>query len=255
MTAPGLDLTGKRAVVTGAASGIGAACARRLAAAGAEVVVVDLQEVAARALADELGGSAVVADLSQPADLDRVGEAARTADVLVNNAGLQHVAPLEDFPPDRFALILAVMLQAPFRLAQAALPHMYDRGWGRVVNMSSVHGIRASPHKVAYVAAKHGLEGLSKVVALEAGGRGVTSNTVCPGYVRTPLVEGQIADQARVRGIPEDEVVSTVMLAASAVKRLVEPAEVAEVVAFLCSEPAACVNGASWTVDGGWSAR
>lgn len=254
MTVP-LSLSGRRAVVTGAASGIGAACARRLAAAGAEVVVVDLQDEAAKALADELGGSVVVADLSVPDDLARVCAAAASADVLVNNAGLQHVAPVEDFPPERFALILAVMLEAPFRLVQAALPHMYAQGWGRVVNMSSVHGIRASPHKSAYVAAKHGLEGLSKVVALEAGGRGVTSNTICPGYVRTPLVEGQIAAQAQVHGIPEDEVVSTVMLGASAVKRLVEPDEVAEIAAFLCSDAAACVNGASWTVDGGWSAR
>ncbi len=254
-TAGPLPLAGRRAVVTGAASGIGAACARRLAAAGAEVVVVDLQEQAAKALAGELGGSAVVADLSRPDDLDRVCAAAADADVLVNNAGLQHVSPLEDFPPERFALILAVMLEAPFRLVRAALPHMYAQGWGRVVNMSSVHGIRASPNKVAYVAAKHGLEGMSKVVALEGGGRGVTSNTICPGYVRTPLVEGQIAAQAKVHGIGEDEVVGTVMLAASAVKRLVEPDEVAEVVAFLCSDAAACVNGASWTVDGGWSAR
>ena len=254
MTIP-LTLQGRRAVVTGAASGIGAAVARRLAAAGAHVVVVDLQAAAAEALAAELGGSAVVADLSAADDLARVCAAAATADVLVNNAGLQHVSPLEDFPPERFALILAVMLEAPFRLVQAALPHMYERGWGRVVHMSSVHGLRASPHKVAYVAAKHGLEGLSKVVALEAGGRGVTSNTVCPGYVRTPLVEGQIAAQAKVRGIAEDEVIGTVMLAASAVKRLVEPAEVAEVVAFLCADAAACVNGASWTVDGGWTAR
>lgn len=250
-----LTLSGRRALVTGAASGIGAACARRLAGAGAEVVVVDLQGDPARALAAELGGSAIVADLARPQDLERVCDAASTADVLVNNAGLQHVSPIEEFPVDRFGLILDVMLEAPFRLVRAALPHMYDEGWGRVVSISSVHGLRASPHKVAYVAAKHGLEGLSKVVALEAGGRGVTSNTVCPGYVRTPLVEGQIAAQAAVRGIPEDEVVDTVMLAASAVKRLVEPSEVAEIVAFLCTDEAAVVNGASWTVDGGWSAR
>ena len=151
--------------------------------------------------------------------------------------------------------MLAVVLHAPFLLARAALPGMDARGWGRVIGMSSVHGLRASPHKSAYVAAKHGLEGLSKVIALEAGGRGVTSNTVCPGYVRTPLVEGQIAAQAALRGIGEDEVVDQVMLAQPSVKRLVEPDEVAEVVALLCSDAARSVNGTSWVVDGGWSAR
>ncbi len=253
-----LSLDGRRAVVTGAASGIGAACARRLSAAGAEVVVVDLSADGARVVAGELGAQAVVADLSSEDDLARLcaeGGPLATADVLVNNAGLQHVSPLEEFPPERFAQILKIMLEAPFRLVRAALPHMYAQGWGRVINMSSVHGIRASPHKSAYVAAKHGLEGLSKVTALEGGGRGVTSNTVCPGYVRTPLVEGQIAAQAKVHGIGESEVVDKIMLVNSAVKRLVEPAEVAEVVAFLCSDAAATVNGASWVMDGGWSAR
>ena len=257
------DLTGRTAVVTGAASGIGAACACRLAEAGARTVLVDLDGTAAGVLADALtarglAAEAVAADLSRADDLERLcgpGGVAATADVLVNNAGLQHVAPLEEFPTERFALILAVMLEAPFRLVRAALPHMYGRGWGRVVNVSSVHGLRASPHKAAYVAAKHGLEGLSKVVALEGGGRGVTSNTVCPGYVRTPLVEGQIAEQARLHGIPEADVVRTVMLTAPSVKRLVEADEVAEVVAFLCSGAAASVNGASWVLDGGWSAR
>ena len=259
MTTPyALDLSSRRAVVTGGASGIGAACARRLAAAGAHVVVVDLQQDAAQALADEVGGTAVLVDLADAAAVGRLCAAdgpVAGADVLVNNAGLQHVAPLEDFPPERFAQVLAVMLHAPFLLARAALPGMYARGWGRVIGMSSVHGLRASPHKAAYVAAKHGLEGLSKVIALEAGGRGVTSNTVCPGYVRTPLVEGQIAAQAALRGIGEDEVVDQVMLVQPSVKRLAEPDEVAEVVALLCSDAARSVNGASWVVDGGWSAR
>lgn len=252
------DLTGRRAVVTGAASGIGAACARRLRAAGAEVVVVDVNAAAAEAVAESIGAQHVVADLSSGADLDRLcgaGGVLERADIVVNNAGLQHVSPLEDFPPEQFSRILAVMLEAPFRLVRAALPHMYAQGWGRVVNLSSVHGLRASPNKSAYVAAKHGLEGLSKVVALEAGGRGVTSNTVCPGYVRTPLVEGQIEAQARVHGIPESEVVEKVMLVNSAVKRLVEADEVADVVAFLCSPSAATVNGAAWVMDGGWTAR
>jgi 3-hydroxybutyrate dehydrogenase len=175
--------------------------------------------------------------------------------VLVNNAGVQHVAPIEEFPPERFDLITRLMLQAPFRLVRAVLPGMYNRGWGRVVNISSAHGLAASPYKVAYVAAKHGIEGLSKVTALEAGGRGVTSNCVNPGYVRTPLVEKQIADQARAHGITEDEVIQQVMLELPSVKRLVEPAEVAELIAFVCSPAATSINGASLTMDGGWLAR
>jgi 3-hydroxybutyrate dehydrogenase len=254
----GTDLTGRRAVVTGAGSGIGEACAQRLAAAGAHVVVLDRDAAAAERVAAAVGGEAVVADLGDAGAVDRLcapdGPVA-SADVVVNNAGLQHVSPLEDFPPDRFALILRVMLEAPFRLAQAALPHMYAQGWGRLVHVSSVHGLRASPHKSAYVAAKHGLEGLSKVIALEGGGRGVTSNTICPGYVRTPLVEGQIAAQAAVHGIPESEVVAQVMLTQSAVKRLIEPSEVAELAAYLCSDAASYANGSSFVLDGGWSAR
>ena len=246
------DLAGRTALVTGAASGIGEACARRLARAGAEVVVLDLDRDGAERVAGQVGGRAVVADLS---DLEAVGRLDLAPDVLVNNAGLQHVAPVEEFPPDRFGLILRVMVEAPFLLLRSALPGMYERGYGRVVNISSVHGLRASPYKSAYVTAKHGLEGLSKVVALEGGPRGVTSNCVCPAYVRTPLVEGQIADQARIHGIAPDEVIADVLLKESAIKRLIEPAEVAEVVAFLCSDAASFVNGASLTMDGGWTAR
>src|SRR3954464_441797 len=188
------SLSGRRALITGGASGIGRACAERLAADGADVLVVDRDAQAARAVAEQVGGTAVAVDLSDLAAVDALDLA---VDILGNNAGLQHVAPIHEFPVDRFSYILRLMLEAPFRLVRAALPHMYEQGWGRVVNISSVHGLRASPYKSAYVAAKHGLEGLSKVVALEGGARGVTSNTVCPGYVRTPLVEGQIADQAR----------------------------------------------------------
>jgi 3-hydroxybutyrate dehydrogenase len=246
------QLAGRRALITGGASGIGRACAVRLAEAGAEVVVVDRDAEAAKAVAGEVGGSAVAIDLS---DLDAIDRLDLAVDVLVNNAGLQHVAPLHEFPVDRFAYILRLMIEAPFRLVRGALPHMYEQGWGRVVNISSIHGLRASPFKSAYVTAKHGLEGLSKVIALEGAEHGVTSNCVNPAYVRTPLVEGQIADQAKAHGLSEDEVVARVMLAPAAVKRLIEPAEVAEAVAFLCSPAAASITGTSLVMDGGWSAH
>jgi 3-hydroxybutyrate dehydrogenase len=245
-------LAGRRALVTGGASGIGRACAARLAEAGAEVLVVDRDADGAQAVARQVGGTAVVVDLS---DLDAVDALDLDVDVLVNNAGIQHVAPVHEFPPDRFSVILRLMLEAPFRLARGALPHMYARGWGRLVHVSSVHGIRASAYKSAYVTAKHGLEGLSKVIALEGAEHGVTSNCVNPAYVRTPLVEGQIADQAKAHGLSEDEVVEQVMLAPAAIRRLIEPEEVAEAVAFLCSPAAASVTGSSLVMDGGWSAH
>ncbi len=250
--AAGIDLTDRSAVVTGAASGIGRACAERLARAGAAVTVLDLNGDAAKEVADQIGGEAMQADLSDYEVLDSLEI---EADVVVNNAGLQHVDAVQDFPPERFSLILRVMLEAPFRIVRAALPGMYEKGWGRVINISSVHGLRASPFKAAYVSAKHGLEGLSKVVALEGGPKGVTSNCICPAFVRTPLVENQIADQARTQGIPEDEVIEKVMLAETAIKRLVEPEEVAELAAFLCAPEASFINGASLTIDGGWTAR
>ncbi|MGY1590590.1 3-hydroxybutyrate dehydrogenase [Geodermatophilus sp. SYSU D00708] len=245
-------LAGRRALVTGGASGIGRACAVRLAAAGASVVVLDRDGEAAKAVAAEVGGTALAVDLT---DLDGLDALDLDVDVLVNNAGLQHVAPVHEFPADRFSLILRLMLEAPFRLIRGALPHMYGRGWGRIVNISSIHGLRASAYKSAYVTAKHGLEGLSKVVALEGAPHGVTSNCVNPAYVRTPLVEGQIADQAKAHGLSEDQVVEQVMLAPAAVKRLIEPEEVAEAVAYLCSPAAASITGSSLVMDGGWSAH
>jgi 3-hydroxybutyrate dehydrogenase len=251
-SAAGVDLSGRSALVTGAASGIGRACAGRLAQAGASVTVLDLDGDAAKKVAGEIGGEAVQADLS---DYDVLEDLEVDADIVVNNAGLQHVAAVEDFPPERFSLIVRIMLEAPFRIIQKALPGMYEKGWGRVVNISSVHGLRASPYKSAYVSAKHGLEGLSKTVALEGGPKGVTSNCVNPAYVRTPLVEKQIADQARTHGIPEDEVIEKIMLTEPAIKRLIEPEEVAELATFLCSKEASFINGASIVMDGGWTAR
>lgn len=248
------DLAGRVALVTGGASGIGRAVAQRLAGAGARVFVLDRDETGAKQLAADVGGEHLVADLSDPGVVDTLGLAGLGVDILVNNAGLQHVAPVEEFDPDQFALIQRVLLEAPFRLVRTLLPGMYDRGWGRVVNISSVHGHRASPFKAAYVSAKHGLEGLSKVVALEAAGRGVTSNTVCPGYVRTPLVEGQIADQARAHDIAETDVLSDVLLARTPLKRLVEPEEVADMVAFLCGPGTESITGSSFMMDGGWAA-
>ncbi len=246
------ELAGRRALVTGGASGIGRACAVRLAAAGAEVVVADRDAEAAKSVAELVGGTAVAVDLS---DLDAVDALDLDVDVLVNNAGLQHVAPLHEFPVDRFSYILRLMLEAPFRLVRGALPHMYEQGWGRIVNISSVHGLRASPFKSAYVTAKHGLEGLSKVIALEGAAHGVTSNCVNPAYVRTPLVEGQIADQAKAHGLSEDDVVAQVMLAPAAIKRLIEPEEVADAVAYLCSPAATSVTGSNLVMDGGWTAH
>ena len=247
-----LDLTGRSALVTGAASGIGRACAGRLARAGASVTVLDVDGDAAKAVAEGIGGEALQADLSDYEVLDNLEV---DADIIVNNAGLQHVAPIEEFPPERFSLILRIMLEAPFRILQKALPGMYEKGWGRVINISSVHGLRASPYKSAYVSAKHGLEGLSKTVALEGGPRGVTSNCVDPAYVKTPLVQKQIADQARIHGISEDEVIEKIMLTEPAIKRLIEPEEVAELALFLCSKEASFINGSSIVMDGGWTAR
>lgn len=246
------DLSGRTALVTGGASGIGAACARELASRGAVVTIADVDDVAAKTLAGEIGGKAWAVDLL---DVESLEGLTLDTDILVNNAGIQNIDPITDFDPQKFRSMLALMVEAPFLLIRAALPHMYDNEFGRVINISSVHGLRASEFKVAYVTAKHGLEGLSKVMALEGGSHGVTSNCVNPGYVRTPLVSKQIADQARTHGIPEDQVLAEILLTESAIKRLVEPQEVAALVGWLASPTAGMVTGASYTMDGGWSAR
>ena len=249
-----------RVLVTGAASGIGAAIVRRFLEDGAHVYALDLDAESLDTFRAELCADGLDVDRVHPvvrdlADADAVDTLPRDVDVLVNNAGLQHVSPVEEFPVEVFERIHQVMLVAPFRLARHVLPHMYAAGWGRVLNISSVHGLRASPFKSAYVSAKHGLEGLSKVIALEGARHGVTSNCLNPAYVRTPLVERQIADQARAHGIPESEVVERIMLAPSARKRLIEPSEVAALAGFLCTADADSITGASLSMDGGWTAH
>ncbi|WP_347975821.1 3-hydroxybutyrate dehydrogenase [Microbacterium sp. ProA8] len=246
------DLAGKRALITGGASGIGLACAHEFAARGAHVTIADLNADAATDAAAAVGGESWVVDLADTRGLD---ELTLDVDILVNNAGIQRVSPITEFDPEAFRLLVRLMLESPFLLIRAALPAMYERGWGRIINISSAHGLRASAFKSAYVSAKHGLEGLSKVTALEGAAHGVTSNCINPAYVRTPLVEKQIADQAQVHGIPESEVVEKIMLTESAVKRLVEADEVASLAGWLASEKAGMVTGASYTMDGGWTAR
>ncbi len=253
-------LTERVAVVTGAAGGIGGAIAEVLTADGATVVVVDRDEIRANAVAAALPRAWVHAvDLTDVAAcqamIATVIERHERLDILVNGAGFQHVAPVVDFPMERWDAMLATMLTAPFVLSQAALPAMIARRWGRIVNIGSIHSVVASPNKVAYIAAKHGLLGLTRAVALEAGAHGVTCNAVCPSYVRTPLVEAQIADQARTAGIPEAEVLDRIILAGAAIPRLLEADEVAAYVRFLCSEDAAGITGTAQMIDAGWTAR
>lgn len=249
----GPDLSGRTATVTGAASGIGRAIAVHFHSLGATVRAVDIDADGLAALAEEHQGiTATPCDLS---DLDAVDALPADADILVNNAGLQHVSPIESFPVDKFSFILRLMLESPFRLIRSHLPHMYSTGWGRVVNISSAHGLRASAFKSAYVTAKHGLEGLSKVTALEGAPHGVTSNCINPAYVRTPLVDKQLDDQAKSHGISREQVIAEIMLTPVAVKRLVEVEEVAELAAFLCGPASQSITGAAYTIDGGWTAH
>ena len=249
----------KVAIVTGGASGIGLACAERLAADGMKVVIADTNEKAGTQHAKRLAADFVMCNLSERAGcrklVDETLKTHGTVHVLVNNAGYQHVSPIEDFPEDQWERMIALMLTAPFLLTRYCWPAMKKQKWGRVVNIASIHALIASPYKVAYIAAKHGLVGLTRTAALEGGESGITVNAICPAYVRTPLVDNQIADQAKANNMSPAEVIEKIMLVPAAVKRLIEPAEVATFVAYLCSDDAAVITGSALTMDLGWTAR
>ncbi|MEJ1098588.1 MULTISPECIES: 3-hydroxybutyrate dehydrogenase [unclassified Pseudoxanthomonas] len=248
-------------LITGAASGIGAGIAAQLAEAGHHVIVSDLNGEAAETVASQIraaGGSAEAVALdvtSEDSVTAALASISRPVDVLVNNAGLQHVAPLEDFPMQKWDFLVEVMLVGVARLTRAVLPGMRKRGFGRIINIGSIHALVASPFKSAYVAAKHGLVGFSKVVALETADTDVTINTVCPSYVKTPLVDKQIADQARTRGIPESEVISQIMLKPMPKGVFIEMDELTGITAFLSSPAARNITGQTIVVDGGWTVQ
>ena len=253
-----MELTNRVALITGAGGGLGHAIAEAFTHAGATVLIHDLRPEA-RAIAEQLGGVFIQADLANRAAVrDLAAQALEPfgrVDILVNNAGFQHIDSVEDFPEEIWDQMLQVMLTAPFQLIKYLLPSMRQHGWGRVINIASIHGMVASPFKAAYVSAKHGLLGLTKTVGLEAGAAGVTVNAICPAYVRTPLVERQIADQARTHGISKADVVEQVMLAPAVIKRLIEPEEVANLAVFLASDQAGAITGASFPIDLGWTAH
>jgi 3-hydroxybutyrate dehydrogenase len=253
------DLSGKVALVTGAASGIGEAIALALAESGARVLLADIDTRGTAIAAGMPGCLFQQGDIRSPEDchalVNRAVKEWGRLDILVNNAGLQHMAPIEEFPLEKWDQLIGVMLTGPFMLIRSAIPHMYANGWGRIINIASASGLIAHPFKSAYCSAKHGLIGLTKSVALEAGEKGVTVNAICPAYVRTPLMQKQIADQAKLTGVSEAEVIAHNMLGPAAIKTLVPVEDVAAYALFLCSENSGAITGATQVIDGGWTAR
>lgn len=249
-------LEGKRALVTGSTSGIGLATARALHAEGAQIVLNgfgDAGEIAK--LCEELGAAHSGADLTDVAQIETMMAEAGEIDILVNNAGMQFVSPVEDFPTDKWNTILALNLTAAFHTTRLAVPGMKRKGWGRIINTASAHSKVASPFKSAYNAAKHGLDGFTKTIALELAEFGITANCVSPGYVWTQLVENQIPDTMKARGLTREQVINDVLLVKQATKKFVQVEEIGAVVTFLCRDEAQNVNGANWSVDGGWTAE
>ena len=249
-------LEGKRALVTGSTSGIGLGIAKALAGEGAELILNgfgDADEIAK--LCEELGATHSGADLTNVEQLGDMMSDAGTVDILVNNAGLQHVAPIDAFPVGKWDTIIALNLTAAFHTTRLAVPGMKKKGWGRIINTASAHSKVASPFKSAYIAAKHGLDGLTKTVALEVAEHGITANCISPGYVWTPLVENQIPDTMKARGMSREQVMNDVLLAKQPTKKFVQPEQLGALAVFLCRDEAQNVNGANWSVDGGWTAE
>ncbi|MGB9732055.1 MULTISPECIES: 3-hydroxybutyrate dehydrogenase [Calditerrivibrio] len=248
----------KVAVVTGASSGIGLAIAEQLSKAGCKVVMADINKEKGIEEAKRINAKFFQADLSKRSDcrdlINFAGNTFGSVDILVNNAGIQHVSPIEDFPEDKWDFMISLMLTAPFLLTKYSWNYMKEKKWGRIININSVHGLRASEFKSAYISAKHGLSGLTKTTALEGGKYGITVNSICPAYVRTPLVDNQIDAQAKTHGIPREKVIEEIMLKKAYVKRLIEPSEVGSMVLYLCSDAAQCITGSMITIDCGWTA-
>lgn len=259
-------LKGKTAIVTGSTSGIGQGMALALAKAGANVMLNGLGKAEdierERATMEKETGSKIAyngADMTKPDQIAKLIEETKatfgSVDIIVNNAGVQHVAPIDEFPPEKWDLIIAINLTSAFHMTRLALPHMKAAGWGRVINLASAHALVASPFKSAYVASKHGIAGMTKAVALEVAEKNITVNAICPGYVKTPLVEGQIADTAKARGMTEQQVISDVILGAQPTKKFTTVEQIGAMTVFLCSDAAENITGTMLQIDGGWVAK